>query len=256
MKIAVIPDIHAKPNQDFSYLRCIGNLMAKKQPDMIISLGDFADMPSLSSYDIGKKAFEGRKYVDDIDAAKLAMNTLLKPIRDKQKSLREAHRPRWKPKLLMVAGNHDYARFTRAVDTDRKLEGLINVADLKYKEVGWDVIPFLEVLEVNGVLFSHYFCSGIMGRPITSADNLLKKNFQSSIAGHLQGRDVAYSTKPNGANITAIISGSCSPYDEEYLNWQTNNHWRGLWMLHNVDNGSFEEQAISLDYICKKYKTV
>lgn len=252
MKLAFIPDVHVKPNQDYSFLKSIGNLLAKKMPDVIVQGGDFADLPSLSSYDVGKKTFEGRRYSDDVDAAKLAMNILLKPIRDKQKMLREAHRPRWKPKLFLCTGNHEN-RINRAVDTDRKLEGLIDISNLRYKEAGWEVIPFLEVLEVNGVAFSHYFCSGVMGRPVSSATLMLQKTYQSCVAGHKQGRDVAYSNKPNGDNITAIISGSCYPTNESYLNWQTNNHWRGMWMLHNVDNGSFDEQAISLDYITSKY---
>jgi len=49
----IIPDVQAKPGLDFTYLRAIGNYIAKKQPDVIINIGDFADMPSLSSYDKG-----------------------------------------------------------------------------------------------------------------------------------------------------------------------------------------------------------
>jgi hypothetical protein len=54
--------------------------------------------------------------------------------------------------------------------------------------------------------------------------------------------------------MTAIISGSCYLHDEEYLSHQTNQHWRGLYMLHNVDNGSFDECAIPLHYLKRKYK--
>ncbi len=48
---------------------------------MVINGGDFADMPSLSSYDIGKKTFEGRRYKADIEAAHSAMEALLAPIK-------------------------------------------------------------------------------------------------------------------------------------------------------------------------------
>ena len=68
-KHLVIPDVQIKPGQDLSFLRVIGEYIVEKQPDVIVCLGDFADMPSLSSYDVGKKSFEGRRYKDDIKAS-------------------------------------------------------------------------------------------------------------------------------------------------------------------------------------------
>ena len=49
----VIPDVQVKPGHDYSFLKAIGNYIVKKRPDVIINIGDFADMPSLSSYDNG-----------------------------------------------------------------------------------------------------------------------------------------------------------------------------------------------------------
>ena len=74
---AVIPDVQAKPGQDFSFLTAVGEYLVEKKPDRWICIGDFADMPSLSSYDVGKKSFEGRRYQADIVAANEAMNALL-----------------------------------------------------------------------------------------------------------------------------------------------------------------------------------
>jgi len=47
----VIPDCQVKPTHSTAYLRAVGQYMVEKQPDTVICLGDFADMPSLSSYD-------------------------------------------------------------------------------------------------------------------------------------------------------------------------------------------------------------
>ena len=69
-KILVIPDVQAKQGHSFAYLNRLGHYIVEKKPDKIICLGDFADMPSLSSYDAGKKSFEGRRYVLDIEASK------------------------------------------------------------------------------------------------------------------------------------------------------------------------------------------
>ena len=77
MKHLVLPDVQAKPGHDFTYLNKIGRYIVEKKPEKIICLGDFADMPSLSTYDIGKKSFEGRRYTADIKAAKDAMSALM-----------------------------------------------------------------------------------------------------------------------------------------------------------------------------------
>ena len=74
-----------------------------------------------------------------------------------------------------------------------------------------------------------------------------------TIAGHQQGRQVAYGKKADGTNITCIITGSCYEHQEGYLNVQTNNHWRGLIMLNEVNNGSFDEMFVSLRYLREKY---
>ena len=60
-----------------------------KKPDVIIQAGDFADMHSLSSYDVGKKAGEGARYQDDIAVAKEAMSILLAPLNEYNKQRRK-----------------------------------------------------------------------------------------------------------------------------------------------------------------------
>ena len=48
MKHCVIPDVQAKDGCDISYLADVGKYIVEKKPDVIVCLGDFADMPSLS----------------------------------------------------------------------------------------------------------------------------------------------------------------------------------------------------------------
>ena len=70
MKHLVIPDNQVKFGEDFTYLNRIGKFMVEKKPDVVIHLGDFADMESLSTYDVGKKTFEGKRYVANIVTGK------------------------------------------------------------------------------------------------------------------------------------------------------------------------------------------
>ena len=251
-KILVLPDTQVKPNNPTEHLTWFGKWAVEKKPDYIVCLGDFADMESLSSYDKGTKSFEGRRYTKDIEAAVEAMGVLLDPIRTEQQRLVRNKDKQWNPKLVLTLGNHEN-RINRAINNDPKLDGLISVKDLKYEEFGWEVIPFLQVKVIDGVAFSHYFVSGVMGRPVGSARMLLTKHHMSCVAGHQQGKDLAFSKTANGKTITAIISGSYYQHTEAYLNAQTNIHWRGVFQLNEVKDGEFEELPLTIDYLRRRY---
>lgn len=247
-KIMVLPDVQAKPGVDFSYLRRIGMYMMEKRPDIVVCIGDFADMSSLSSYDKGKKSFEGRRYKRDIEAAQFAMQAFLGPMTEYNKTARNPYRPR----MVLTLGNHEH-RINKAVEDDPKLDGVLSIKDLAYEEYGWEVYQFLEVVIVQGVAFSHYFTTGVMGRPASSAQAQLKKCGMSCFAGHQQGKQIVYGYRADGETITAIISGSCYLHSEDYLGPQGNKHWRGFWMLHDAQDGSFDEMPVSLSFINKRF---
>jgi hypothetical protein len=248
---AVIPDVQAKSGNDFKFLERVGHYLADKKPDVIVQIGDFADMPSLSSYDRGKKSFEGRSYTQDIQAATEAMNTFLKPIEDEMLRLKRNKEKQWKPRLILTLGNHE-ERINRAIEEDRKLDGLISVADLPYYV--WEVHPFLEIVTIDGINYSHYFTSGVMNRPCTSARQMLVKKHMSCVQGHVQTMDIATDYRADGSTITGLFAGCCYEHDEDYLTKQGNNYFRGVHMLYEVDKGSFYHHAISLKYLEKKYK--
>ena len=249
---AFVPDLQIKPGIDLGYLSAIGNYLAAKKPDRIILIGDVADMPSLSSFDIGTKAFEGRSYRADVDSVHEGMNNLMRPIYREQNRLISGARKRWKPELILTLGNHEN-RINRAINLDRKLDGLISTDDLGYKDHGWSVYPFLEVVVRDGIAYSHYFTSGVMGRAVGTAAAQLNKKHMSCVAGHQQGRQISYARRADGKEMTSIIAGSCYDHDEDYLGVQGNQHWRGMYMFHNVDDGSFDEMAVPLEYIKENY---
>lgn len=248
----VIPDCQVRPGDDFEYLRCIGEYIVEKKPDVIVNLGDFADMPSLSSYDVGKKSFEGRRYKNDIEAVHTAMKTLLTPLWDFNARAKKNKEKQYKPQMVLTLGNH-CDRINRAVNDDAKLEGVLSIKDLKYEEFGWEVHDFTEVVVIDGVAYSHYFTTGVAGRPATTASALLSKKHMSCIAGHQQGRQIASAFRADGTPITCIIAGSCYEHNEDYMGPQGNKHWRGIVVLHEVDNGSFDEMFVSLSFIKGKY---
>ena len=120
----VIPEGQVNPGQDLEFLYRIGQYMVEKKPDKVICLGDFADMPSLSSYDIGKKSFEGRRYNDDVAASVSAMEVLLEPLREFNTNAIRNKKRRYFPEMHLFLGNHE-DRINRAVNDDPKLDGTI-----------------------------------------------------------------------------------------------------------------------------------
>jgi hypothetical protein len=246
LRIAVIPDTQVKPGVPIDHLEWCGKYLAEQQPDVIIQIGDFSDMESLSMHDgPGSLALEGRRYHRDIEAAHIGMEKLVTPITKGESA-------RWRPKKVLFYGNHE-ERIIRAIKREPKMQGFMSLDDLRYAEYGWTLFEFLQPITINGVAFCHYFPSGIMGRPITTAKALLTKLHMSAFAGHQQGRDIAYSKRADGKDLTAIISGSFYQHSEDYLSPFTNQHWRGMYILHEVKDGSFDEMAVSIDYLRRKF---
>jgi hypothetical protein len=249
----ILPDCQVRPGDDFGFLKRIGQFIADKQPETLICLGDFADMPSLSSYDVGKKSFEGRRYMNDVAAAKEAMATLLSPINDYNERQRKNGKKQYKPRMVLTLGNHEH-RISRAVDGDAKLEGVLKTTDLGYAEAGWEVYPFLDIVILDGIAYSHYFVTGVAGRPASSAAAQFRKTNMSCVAGHQQGLQIHTGSRADGALLTSIIAGSCYEHDEDYLGPQGNKHWRGILVLHEVNDGAFDLMPVSLDYLKRKYE--
>lgn len=250
----VIPDCQVKPGVNTDHLEWLGCYIVKMKPDNIICIGDFADMPSLSSYEAkGSKEYEGKRYKEDIRAAKAGMKRLLDPLHKYQKWTVESHKPRYDPQMDLLLGNHE-DRITRAINADpQHLEGLISLEDLAYESFGWTVHPFLQPAVIDGIAYCHFFPTGKKGLPASSARVILQQHHMSAFAGHTQGRDIAYGKRIDGKKLTTIICGSFYLHDEDYMPPPSNQHWRGVWVLHEVDDGQYDEMPVSIDYLKRKY---
>jgi hypothetical protein len=252
-KHLVIPDCQIRPGDNLNFLHRIGQYIVDKQPDVIVCIGDFADMPSLSSYDVGKKAYEGRRYLADVQSVHDAMSTLLDPMINYNHRQQRNAKKQYHPRMVMTLGNHEN-RINRAVNSDPKLDGLLSTDDLCYSGFGWEEYPFLEVVIIDGIAYSHYFVTGVAGRAASTAAAQFRKTNMSCISGHQQGLHIHSGDRADGARLTSIIAGSCYEHDEDYLGPQGNRCWRGILMLHEVDNGQFDLMPVSLDYLKRKYE--
>lgn len=263
--VIVLPDSHAHPELDNERFTNLGRLVldtalnAGDREVLLLNLGDMADMPSLSSYDKGKRAFEGRRYWKDVASTLDAQEKLFAPLAEynlgrainkkKQLSIRTAH----------TLGNHDDARIGRATDIHPELEGTISINDLQYDKY-WDtVVPFKEVLYVNGVAVSHYFSTGLRGMPISGenpARTMLLKNHMSSIQGHSHMWDFKELASRSGEKMFGLVGG-CYVHEDMVEGWNrdTVHFWNNcITVLYDVKDGHFSAMSkVSAKLIREKY---
>jgi hypothetical protein len=252
--ILVIGDMQVKPNEDQYHIECIGRYITDKRPNVIVCIGDWWDMESLSPYDKGKKTFEGRRVKDDIDAGHEAMRRLLEPLKTLQSSQRYFKKKVYNPRMVFTIGNHD-DRLDRVSMNNSEFDGFIGTKELNIEQYGWEVVPFLKPVFIEGICFVHYLANPMTGRPYAgSAAGMLKTVGTSFVMGHKQVLDIAIRTTLNGKNQIGIINGSSYPHHEEYKGYQGgNSHFRGITMLYEANDGFALPSFISLDFLVNKY---
>lgn len=253
----VIPDTQVRPGVSTDHLDWIGRYIAEKfagRPNVtLIHLGDHHDMPSLSSYDKkGGKRMEGRRYDADVEAGNTAWARLCRPIERAEARLARKGTP-WVPRKIKLLGNHEH-RIVRAAEQDAVLDGTLTLNDLEAR--GWDVYPFLEVVNLDGVLYSHFFANPSTGKPYGGMIETRIKNVGSSFTmGHQQ--DFKYGEVPfSWGRRIGMVAGSCYLHDEAYRGPQGNREWRGIVVCYGVNNGEYDLKKVSLDSLCHKYEGV
>ncbi len=208
-------------------------------------------MPSLSSYDRGKKEMEGRRYLADIEAGNKAFDLLCAPL-ERYNAARRA-RDRWLPDRHFLLGNHE-ARIARAIEDDATLEGTIGYHDFNIEAHGWKVHPFLKPVRIDGVKYAHYFYNPQSSKPYAgqNLDTRLKTIGHSFTMGHQQG--LKYTMREVGTTRQhGLVNGSTYLHDEKYLGPQSTKYWRGIVVCNQVERGAYDASFVSLDFLCRKY---
>ncbi len=253
----VIPDTQVAPGTPTIHLEWIGKYIIDRWHDdnnlKIIHLGDHAHMASLSSYDKkGSKTMEGKRYLADIEAANKGFDKLNKPLVDFNAKRRKHKERQWWPERHLLLGNHEH-RITRAIEDEPKLDGILSLDHLNYKQHGWQVHDFLNIAWLDGVAYSHYFYTPNTGRPYGGmAESRLKSVGHSFVQGHQQGLQSAQRSVAGGRQ-RALIAGSCYLHNEDYRGPQATDEWRGILVLHEVRAGNFDLMEVSLDFLSRRY---
>lgn len=246
----VLPDPHAHPDYHNDRALWIGQLIADVQPDIVINLGDTADMPSLASYDKGKKSFQGRTYARDIAAHGDFQEKLWAATKRKKKK---------QPRKVTLVGNHEQ-RIERAIQVQPELEGTVTYSDLDLEHYYHDVVHYNGgtpgTILLDGVTYAHYFISGVMSRPIGGehpAYTGISKFFTSVTQGHTHTFDYAIRARPDGTNVMGLVAGVAQDYQSTWAG-DANKLWRrGVCIKRGVDRGTYDLEWISLSRLKQLY---
>ena len=251
----IIADTQCKPGVDLEYMTWVGKYIVEKRPDVLIHIGDHFDFESLSSYDKGKRAAEGRRLVADIEAGQEGMRRMMAPLQRLQEQQRRFRKRVYQPQMIFCTGNHE-ERFDRMASDNPELTGFVGTATLSLEQYGWEVQPFLKPKEVDGISYVHYLMNPMNGRPRSgTAAAQLKAVGSSFVVGHKQVLDIAIGDNQlDGRFKIGIINGACYEHDEAYKGFQGNSHFRGLTVLHEVEDGFGIPMPVSLRYLKEKYQ--
>ena len=246
LKVGYLPDTHNDPDhraESLKVMRAVGKLFKEEEVDIIVNIGDFNDLASLSSYDKGKAAFEGRR-----------LNRDLRFSRDCLATFQDALGGHDCDKYLTL-GNHE-DRLHRLYNDHQELQGVMGDDPFGYKEAGYSVYDYQAMVEINGVLFSHYFQNpnSIMGGPVGgSIENCLKNLGHSFVMGHQQVFKSGQMHRGNGRIDCGLIMGACYIPDHSYKGKQGNSHFKGCAVLNNMDGGYFDLHSYGLKSLIKRY---
>lgn len=246
----IVPDQHAVPYHNNDRADWLAGLTIDLRPDVVVNMGDAADMESLSSYDKGKRDFAGRSYKKDIDSHLDFQDRWWGPVKRTKKKL---------PERIVLEGNHEH-RVERALDLSPELDGTIGFHDFDFDSYYDLVVRYNAgtpgIVELDGILFAHYFISGVKGMP-TGGEHpshmLLAKVKQSAVAAHSHLLDWTTQTTQVGKQWNGIIAGCYQDYSNPWAGNQAQMWKRGVVVLRNVYDGSFDFQWIGIDTLKQEY---
>lgn len=246
----VIPDSHAHPKHHNKRAEWLGELIADVKPDVVVHIGDSADMPSLASYDKGKKSFQGRTYKADVNAHCDFQERLWHRVRRRKKGL---------PRSVFCVGNHEH-RISRAIEFQPELEGAIGMDDLTLTTWYDEVVDYKGgtpgIIEIDGVNYAHYFVSGVMGRAIGGehpAHSLIRQQLGTCVAGHLHTSNWVNRQGVNGTRIHGLLSGCYLDYQPDWAGHTADLWWRGVVVLRGVEKGDFSPEFININQLKRAY---
>jgi hypothetical protein len=237
-----------RPGVRLNHWAALGRYIEEWRPDVIVNIGDFYDMPSLSVYEKDLSVATSRRIQRDIEVGDTAWRAFTEPW---------CHNAKYKPRLIYTLGNHEQ-RWDRLMWEQPRLRGAIPPPWTQALKDGWQVAPYLKPVVVDGVAYCHLFVKGANGRVtnakfgMPNARTQVLREMRSCTAGHKPGLDVHIQPIGTGS-MRGVIAGSFYQHEEEFMTAQGTTYWRGVLVKHDVRAGDYSLMEVSLKYLLRKY---
>lgn len=241
----MIPDLQVRKGVPLNHLYWIAMYAMDKEVDNVIFIGDVYDMPSLSRHaKRGSKTAEKQRVIEDLRAGDRVADIMTDIWFSRG----------FKPRVDVTLGNHENRLAREIEDNPHLLEGVC--LEFDFESFGWNTHPFLVPVNIDGILYSHFFPHNAKGQVTqtingaTSAREQARRQLASATAGHQQGIDIAVLPTDRGLR-RGLIAGSCYLHNEDYM--PTNNYWRGVLLKTDVRNGDYNLVEVDLHYLHRRY---
>lgn len=248
----IIPDTQIRPGADTRHIDWAGMAIVEYLPDVIVMIGDWWDFPSLNGHnEKGSKPLENTRYQADVDVGNEAFARLDAYITKEQARRRKNKDRVWKPRKVFIPGNHE-ARADRVATNDPRWAGVIGSHNCQ--TLDWERPKFLEIVEIDGIKYCHYFPNPYSGKPIGGTIiNRLNHIGGSFVHGHQQG--FLYASKQFPDHVKhGLVCGRFYIDNEDYRPEDVQNaEWNGLVVLNEVRSGNFDIMPLSMNYLWRKY---
>lgn len=237
MKIVAIGDMHAHPGYNLKHFRAAGEFCAEEQPDVIVQIGDWADVSSINSHG-SKLEREGSRWKRDAEVTRESLAEFMRPILRRKRKL---------PRRLITLGNHEH-RINRWVGENPTFEHDISIKDLGFEDTGFEVFPYGQYVSIAGFNFVHCIM-GKTGRPaaLNGMSNGYRKQGVSVVHGHTHTKE-HFHEYHRGRRIHGIDLGCLIHKDmgagESWSNPTEYTYWRGLWVFDNAANGDADFRSV------------
>lgn len=261
--ILCIGDAHTCPEKSNAHWDCIGNLIADRRPDKVITMGDWSSLDSLSHWNAnrkGNRTLEGKRYLAEIESANDALDRLLQPIISLQAYQRDIHKTLYRPELVFLTGNHD-SWADQFADSNAALHGFIDYqAQLKLKERGFLVIPDKGRYFSDGICFMHapVAANGKLISGMNALKAALAITNQSMVFAHTHRKESLAANRVGSDDLIQVMTVGCcfEGIAGEYVHGATTSEWRGVVMQHTWEGapGRFDAEEISLERLKREYR--
>lgn len=221
-------------------------------PDRIILMGDFLTLESLSDWDKNhRKAMEGRRYWEEIEAGNRALNAIDLCILNAQKKQKRSKKKAYAPEKVFIYGNHEN-RLERYHNSNPIFDdGSTSIrSNLDLDKRNYTCVNYGDHYVVEDCRFTHIPFS-MADKPISGmgvARKALARYSGSVVFGHTHRKEVDYSKNLDATtNKIAYSCGCFFEHNEEYkLAPDAYPTWRGVSILHHYSSTEFDIEEINI----------